>query len=700
MGVRIFGGALIAASLIALLFLLSSTSLPAAQDYSFGNLGFSCGDLGAGSCFATGNLLGGGIGYGYCIPYYQCYFVNESFSGTFYTSYAGNGSIIRSPISGQVSNPIPVIKDVIQTNNKYSPYLITCPVAPNPTNSIEYISDPGTYIAGNRCLASILPLATEVSLTTQVSFTNVGYFINLAGWTTGSAPTSASSSYSMSNMARGDIKDLAFSGQASVNGSTYNLAASYNTKSYIFQSVNSTTQQGLWTWTAEYADLSRVNLGYLNLNYDSSKDSATAGNLESYYQGFDLGLMWVDIIPIVAPFPVGCLFSYNFDVHSYVSKLANANIPIPVYNTTLAANPNSKNYLKIGGYIYSPVKTISSSMNPSSCYQQLLAGGPGCQATSSTLLGSLFGRTKKSVTNWLKIGTNASAYYNGNLYNNLPVYLNSSNTLDINQLTSYYGVMVRCEPPSAWRTSPRGGIDNPDQPRCWPFLFLPQSVAQDSNGNPNPSAILQYITAQMGMSGSSELGLHLYPANSRNCEAYNGGTGSHYFKGGYSLSDAEAQTGYQLQYCVASRSGSITDRYGEQMCRGSYSCALYVGVSTNPLNGNALNLTYAVPINGQVLLETNSVIGVDFQNVSIFPYITYNATIPSTYSQFTPASFLNLSYAVYSPNNYASTTNAFGVLATPIEPYNLFSGSGLLANYSPSTHKRSELAAFPFSITV
>ncbi len=704
MGERVFGGALVAALLIALLIIFASATLPNAQS----SVGTSCADFGVSSCFAAGNLTNGGIGYGGCaitpgtefVPSVgKCMFINSSYAATFYTSYAGNGTIIRSPISGQVPNPIPVISDVIQTNNKYSPYLITCPVSPNPTNSTEYLSAPGSYIAGNRCLASVLPLLTSVTLSTTDTVTGTGYFFDLAGWTTGSAPASASSSYSISNMAKGNLQNLAFSGDASVAGSPYNLSSSYNTKSYIFQGVNSTPQQGLWTWTAEYANLSKINLKYLNLDYNSKNDAAVS-SLDAEYIGLELATIDISGIPIPIIAPVGCSFSYNFAIHSYVAQLANANVPVPIYNITAT----SKDYLEIGGYIYSPVRAISAGGNK--CYNQMLAGGPGCQiAVPSSFLSSvtsIFGGSM-SVTNWLKIGTNATAHYQGKTYTNLPLYLNASNTLDINRLQAYYGVVVGCEPWFAWEDQQglSEAFDTGDT-YCGPVMFLPQAVAQNSTGSPDPSTAIQYMVAQLGMSGSALQSLVLSP---KACGGYNSANSiQNKFTGHYSLADAQTQNKAPLQYCVASKGGGFTDSFGQQMCRGAgmdaYSCSLYVGISTNPLSGNALNLTYAVPINSggtSVLLTTNSSVGVDFKNMSIFPYITYGASIPSTFSQFTPASFLNLSYALYSPNNYASATNAFGVPTTPLEPFNIFSGSGLLANYSTPTRK-SELADFPSSI--
>lgn len=684
-------------------------------------LGTGCSALGQGviTCFSSAGTGGGGApagdygyGYGICIPYAYCTFTNESSSYTFYTYTAGNGQIVRSTISGTVKNPIPVISDVITNNNRYSPYLITCPLAPQPTSSMEYISDPGTYIGGNRCLASITPLLTVVTLTTSVHFKNTGTFVDAALINSGTDPTSATSSYTISGFARGTLTNLGFSGETSTEGSPYNLSGSYNTQSYIFQQPNSTHQQGLWTWSANYANLSHLYLGYLNLKFDSSKHSAVS-NLYAQYEGIDLGIYWVGYIPIPVPVPVGCEFQYNFGVTSQVTALANAKIPIPVYNTS--AGPSVAPYLKIGKYIYSPITTLGAS---NSCYQQMLADGPGC-TTSASSLSSIFtfGLLGKTTTShWLKIGTNATAYYNGGLYKNLPIYINATNSLDINQFGTYAGALIGCEPQAAWvaqqhihtfsRSVGTGGA------HCGVIAYIPASSAVQSDGQTiNTAGITSFVTSQLSLSGTAGYSISIVSTNvstgfkgvsqtqnTQGCSGYNNyNGGNNNFNGNtYGPSDS-AIPGYPVNYCV-----NIPTSLGMKACQGAgldpISCAYYVSINTTATRLSPLSLAYIVPITGtSTLLTTNSVKGIDFQNTTIFPYFIYNASIPSTYSQFTPASYLNLSYSIYSPNNYASVSNEFGVLTTGVEPFDIFSGSGMLANFS-SDSRPSEIADFPISV--
>ncbi len=706
------------------------TSTSSSGDY-LGSQGISCGDLGGiANCFVAYNGLNAGYGYGGCavipdeseyVPSVgECYFLNASVSATYYTYNAGNGQITKSPIAIPVPNPVPVIKDVLNNNNKYSPYLITCPLPPQPTNTIEYISDPQTFIAGNRCLASALPLFTTVSLTTKIQVTSVGWFVNLAGYTLGSAPSSASQSYNIENIARGTLKNIGYSGQATVKGSPYNISSSYDTNSYIFQPINSSPQQGIWTWTAEYADLRQVQLQWLDLNYNSKNDELLQDGLNAVYGGIDIGIT-TDLLGIPIPFPVfvGCSFTYNLEVQSKITSVANANVIIPVFNKSL--NGTANNYIDVGNYKYSPTSSLDPNAN--SCYQQMFSAGPSCSVQKTTF-SSLGVPTTADTANWFKIGYNASALYNGQTYNNLPVYVRIPNNLDINQLFGYsnYAVEIVC-------TINSNGHGEATGAACQVVQYIPQSAALASDGSVNTAGIASYIWSQSG-----------YGTNG--CGA---GVGATYCQGAYltpvtlvsphgGSGDACSQALYSDVLYPPSPSGILTlagDPNGQLYCveagygtphggsfslvpfcpgssgnnQGAYygpSCLTYIVASPTPINKIPpyLNISYAVPINrgaAQALLTANVVNSIAVQNVSIFPYFLYNATIPSTYSQFSPSTFLGLSYSLYSPNNYASTVNTFGILSTPVEPYNLYSGAGLLANYSLKPGS-SALAALPLPI--
>lgn len=512
-----------------------------------------------------------------------CYGVNVATGTTTYTSTAGNGQICLAgaglcpALTTTVTNPTPVIAQVISDNNKNSAYLITCPTAPNPTNSILYISYPGSYIGGDRCLASsVTPLITTVSYTNRINpnpAVPVEPFYQFPGITTGPPPVLASASYVISNMASGSITNLGFSGETTTSNGVYNLSNAYDSQSYIFQTINSSPQQDLWTWNVEYANLSKVNKASLSLTYVGATSNPTGFSIP-IWNGFAFGILQVGPVPVPAIYPVMCQETYNIGLVSNVVTLTNANLSVPVYNSVAGGTSTSglfngggnNNYVVIGGYLYSPVTTISSS---GSCYTQISNGGPGCGATEG---------------NWLKIGFGASAYYNGQMYTNLPIYVAVTNSMNINQF----------------------------------------------KGKPKTST-LSTIAGALGLSGNGS-GL---PTNS---------------------------------------------------------IAYLVPVTTSGTFGSGSGST--------TLLEAIAPNAITFANVSIFPYFTYTASVPAVFAQFTLPTSLTMSYDIYSPNNYAginmkgSTQNYFslGSISTPsggaintfIEPYNVYSGSGLFATYPQS----------------
>ncbi|MGI0100508.1 MAG: hypothetical protein ACREBH_02195 [Candidatus Micrarchaeaceae archaeon] len=316
------------------------------------NLSELLGDPGTGTCTLDTTFLG------------VCGYTNIDAVETIYTGVAGNGKIEPISLVAQ-SSPTPLINTVLQTNEQDGQWLITCPVTPNPQNSVLYFTtDSGSFIAGNRCLAYITPLVTLITLDTGVIWTPV-------------TPAIATSTYTVTNMASGFVSDIAYSGETVMQGATkYNISNGYSTKSYIFDQVPASTQHGLWTWSAEYADLDNVDLSSLEVDQSYS-------NLQF-------------IVPFV------CDYTYDYSVHSAITHIGNTNITVPQFNRSAL----SKNiWLNFSNYLYSPLV----SEGQGSCYTSLL-DGIGCGG-------------------WTKIGENASLDLKGSgggEYNGLNVYYGSS----------------------------------------------------------------------------------------------------------------------------------------------------------------------------------------------------------------------------------------------------------------------------------
>ena len=274
----------------------------------------------------------------------QCYYYNESVIVTYYPS-AGNAGLLNqlggqdflNTIFGSqsLSVPVPIISAILEYNNQESPSLITCPAPVDFTNTTEYFYKQGTFMGGNRCLQNSLPLITPVHYNNQINFAVSPFFVSTIY---GSTPVTDSASYEINcnlipssgaqqcgtgvssspisssiegilnpllnswmsslagssaasllqiGLANGTVNTLAFSGETTLSNpatkslSQYNISSAYNTQSYIFQNINGTPQQALWTWSAKYANLASTDLGYLNID-------KTVSNLHSTYTGLDL----------------------------------------------------------------------------------------------------------------------------------------------------------------------------------------------------------------------------------------------------------------------------------------------------------------------------------------------------------------------------------------------------------------------------
>ncbi len=195
-----------------------------------------------GPCKSLPFLFGSSVG--------NCTFIGMSSFSTSY-SRAGNGKITSTSGSQQEFPPMSVIR---QYNNNTAQWLITCPVAPNPSLTTEYfVSQKGSHIGGDACLAGSSPLTTEV------------YIYGSVGW----APFAwANEPYfdplfyvGIVSPAIGTVDNLAYSGETNINGETaYNISNGYNSNSYIFNRVNASVEEGIWSWNNKFANFNNVDL--------------------------------------------------------------------------------------------------------------------------------------------------------------------------------------------------------------------------------------------------------------------------------------------------------------------------------------------------------------------------------------------------------------------------------------------------------
>lgn len=248
--------------------------------------------------------------------------------GTVVTDYpsgsAGNGNFTVTS-SPETSNT-PVISSVINFNSANVQNLITCPVAPNPSNTLEYFStDMADGIYGNRCLAPSSPLTTNELLDIHTMWNTTAVADSFAG-------------PAFNNLVRSDAYALTYDGAASYSGQTPNISNGYDTVSNVFQNFPSSNQSGIWTWFAEVANIPAMSgsisesANYPNLHYDvgytvscSSGSTAPCGNLADQY-------------------------TYSFDTSATLSKLSSTTMPVPSVNPSFAG----EDWISYDGGAYAP----------------------------------------------------------------------------------------------------------------------------------------------------------------------------------------------------------------------------------------------------------------------------------------------------------------------------------------------------------
>ena len=176
------------------------------------------------------------------------------------TSVAGNGEIVRSPYPEWSLNPIPVIRQVIQTNNKFSPYLITCPLSPS--HQLDRVHKRPRHLHSRQQVPREHLAARHLGQPHDLGRVyERGLLHKPRGvWHRRLCATDGLPDLLDKRPREGSHQEPRVFRPASVKGAPYNLSGSYNTKSYIFQPINSSPQQGIWTWTADYANLSNINL--------------------------------------------------------------------------------------------------------------------------------------------------------------------------------------------------------------------------------------------------------------------------------------------------------------------------------------------------------------------------------------------------------------------------------------------------------
>jgi hypothetical protein len=325
---------------------------------------------------------------GSCADPFFCTCVTVAAACDFTTYDQGGIGITTLPSLSSLTGaqPTPVIQAVLSNNHgeddgditNGSAQLITCPEDPDPTNStLFFVTDPTSYIAGDACLSSVIPTVTVITLTTDVSWSlwTPAYAYDQS-WEIGGPD-----SYPGNGWGTGTITNLAYSGEAtnttipalgSVPSNDISISDGYDTQSYIFGSVPTSSQYGIWTWSATYPNLNQTDLDDLNTTYTLS------------------GIEWDAIV---------CDYLYDYTVTSAITSINNTNITTPQFNRSIVED-SSNDWLKFAGYYYSGVDQETDTSGD--CYPAL-ANGIDCGG-------------------WIKVSSNGTMSLGGDVYNGLNIY--------------------------------------------------------------------------------------------------------------------------------------------------------------------------------------------------------------------------------------------------------------------------------------
>ncbi len=262
-------------------------------------------------------------------------FVVETVTTTF--SGAGNGRVQGvgpSPLPNMNFIPfseVPLTSDIGQYNLINTPYLLTCPNAPNPSNPYAYLTSVDN-IAGNRCIANLIPLITVIG------------YKSVSKWTLFTIVSTSISPF-LKNPVSSYLNPLGFSNELNNSGHIY-ISANQNTNSYAFQEPQATNQSAIWDWYAKYANLTTSRP--VTLKY--------TGTAELMRPAAGIGF---------------CIYSYSYTVSSSAT-FKNGVIPVPISLTSKGAPNTYQNVSLLPQIFYNAqIPVLSSNLDQNTEYLTL-----------------------------------------------------------------------------------------------------------------------------------------------------------------------------------------------------------------------------------------------------------------------------------------------------------------------------------------
>jgi hypothetical protein len=308
---------------------------------------------------------------------------------------------LSSILSGAPSN-VPITASIEQYNNQSAAWLLTCPKSPDITNTqLFFTTSNSAFTAGDACMSNNNQLKSNV-------YDRVFFYGN--GGLNGQA-ANAFAMVSVGNAAQGLINNTGYSGEVQQQGSnTFAIGNGQNSKSYIFNNVPSGQQQGIWTWSARYADLSSLN----NPNSTPAKRlTIGAPTLEQTFTRIDPNPANPSV-PFVTSWI--CKYEYNFTAYSNLTYVQNTNVIIP--SQPLKSTSGISSSLQISGQIFPGFTQSSQYASP---------GGP------LSCAGAMYYGTLQNVAScnkpntWSRLVPLGVLTYGGKVQRNTYLYVNEKN---------------------------------------------------------------------------------------------------------------------------------------------------------------------------------------------------------------------------------------------------------------------------------
>ena len=180
---------------------------------------------------------------------------SQSTSITASLPFTGSGYVAPLSQSGQTGYPLSPANAVYNYNTQNALYLISCPQQPQPSNSQsgQLFTTSGSQVfggwmvSGNACQEG-----ASGAYPVTITFTD-----ELSRPSNQNLPSAKLSSpvLTMSGASYTTLTNLGYSPEVLTGGQAF-LSSDFNSRSYIFDSVPIRGQQGIWTWSSIYADLS------------------------------------------------------------------------------------------------------------------------------------------------------------------------------------------------------------------------------------------------------------------------------------------------------------------------------------------------------------------------------------------------------------------------------------------------------------